>query len=99
MTTNPQYLVRHLRPGAMRHIDDGEGQSIVVFKGLLWITQDGDPRDAFIGSGETFTIDRPGRVLIEAMDESRLLVLHADAAAHGPAWHTASGEPDLRLAA
>ena len=84
MTTQPHYLLRHLSPGAMLHIDDGEGQSVVVFKGLLWITQDGDPRDVFVGRGETFTIDRPGRVLIEAIDESRLLVLHdlgrADAA-------------------
>lgn len=99
MTTHPHYLLRHLSAGAMLHIDDGVGQSVVVFKGLLWITQDGDPRDVFVGRGETFTIDRPGRVLIEAMDESRLLVLHDLGRADAARRHAPRGEPASHAAA
>lgn len=99
MTTNPQYVVGNLRPGGMLRIDDGQGRSVVVFRGLLWITQDGDPRDVFVGSGETFTIDRPGRVLIEAMNESHLLVLHGEASRGDAALHTVPGEPAVATAA
>jgi hypothetical protein len=64
-----------LRRGAMLRIRDGEGRSIAVFGGLVWITQEGDPRDVFIAGGETFTIDRPGLVLVDAMDDTDLIVL------------------------
>jgi hypothetical protein len=79
----------------MLAIDDGIGRSIVVFRGLLWITQDGDRRDVFVGSGESFTIDRPGRALIEAMDDTRLIVVGGDDAT--PVVPATAGQ--LRLAA
>jgi hypothetical protein len=96
MTANPEYLLRRLQPGEMLRIDGAQGSSIVVFRGLLWITQDGDPRDVFIGRGETFTIDRPGRVLVEAIDESRLLLLGAESPDRRAARHAVPGGPALR---
>ncbi len=48
-------------------IRDGKGQILAVFDGLVWVTQDGDPRDAFVAKGGVFTFDRPGLAIVEAV--------------------------------
>jgi len=61
---------------------------LAVFDGLVWVTQDGDPRDAFVAKGGVFTFDRPGLAIVEAVKESRLAVLATaaeDGAANEPA--------------
>ena len=51
---NPiDFAPTRLRRGAMLRIRDGEGRSIAVFGGLVWITQEGDPRDVFIAGGQS----------------------------------------------
>ena len=69
-----------MHPGEFLRIEDGAGQSIAVFDGMVWVTQDGDPRDAFVGKGQTFTLDRSGVSLIEALSDTRLLVLEREPA-------------------
>ena len=59
------------------HIRGGEGQVVAVFDGEVWITQDNDLRDAFIGSGDSFLLDRPGPALVQALQPTKLLVLDA----------------------
>jgi hypothetical protein len=64
-----------LRTGDVLKIRDGSGQILAVFDGLVWVTQDGDPADAFISKGATFTFDRSGLAIVEALSETRLAVL------------------------
>ena len=49
---------------------DVAGSVISCSKGVLWLTQAGTPGDHLIRAGETFPIDRPGLVLISALEDS-----------------------------
>ena len=69
-----------LRAGEFLRIEDGAGRSVSVFDGLVWVTQVGDPLDAFVSKGETFTLDRAGLTVIEALTDTRLTVLEAEPA-------------------
>ena len=69
-----------LRAGEFLRIEDGAGRSVSVFDGLVWVTQVGDPLDAFVSKGETFTLDRAGLTVIEALTDTRLTVLETEPA-------------------
>jgi len=75
MTLTFHPALARLDAGQFMKIQDGKGQILAVFDGLVWVTQDGDPRDAFVAKGGVFTFDRPGLALVEAVKESRLAVL------------------------
>jgi hypothetical protein len=66
--------VTRLNRGDLLRLDDAAGRTVAVFKGMVWITQDGDSRDAFVGRGQTFRIDRSGMALLEALDDASLIV-------------------------
>jgi len=76
MTTYHPALSR-LGPGQYLKVDGSAGQTLAVFDGLVWVTQAGDPRDAFVAPGDAFTFDRPGLALVEALSDSRLALLSA----------------------
>lgn len=44
------------------------GLRIASQRGRVWITQDGDPRDVVIDSGESHALDRDGPVYLQALD-------------------------------
>lgn len=67
-----------LAAGEFLRIRDGIGQTLAVFDGLIWITQSGDPCDSFVAKGETFTFDRSGLALVEAVTDARLAMLAAE---------------------
>jgi len=46
------------------------GRVISCREGVLWLTQTGNPGDHLIRVGEAFSIDRPGLVLISALEDS-----------------------------
>jgi hypothetical protein len=83
MDSNLKHAVSQLERGAMLRLNDAAGRTLAVFKGMVWVTQDRDPRDVFVAAGETFRVDRPGLVLVEAMDDSSLIVLEPRTAAAG----------------
>lgn len=88
MTLTFHPAIARLDAGQFMKVRDGEGQILAVFDGLVWVTQDGDPRDAFVAKGGVFTFDRPGLAIVEALESSRLAVLATaaeDGAAHEPA--------------
>jgi len=53
----------------------GPDERIECLSGVLWVTQDGDPRDIILEAGDGFDFDRRGRSVISAFDDSRLLLL------------------------
>lgn len=63
--------------GATLRIDDGEAHVIDVFQGMVWITQDGDPRDVILQAGESFSFDSSGLTLVQAFQDARLLLTDA----------------------
>ena len=88
MTASFHPAVVRMNEGQFLKIQDGRGQILAVFDGLVWVTQDGDPRDAFVAKGGVFTFDRRGLAIVEALKESRLALLEAttdDGTEHEPA--------------
>ena len=79
MTASFHPALARLDAGQVLKMHDAKGRTLAVFDGLVWVTQDGDPRDAFVAKGGVFTFDRPGLAIVEAMKESRLAVLTATA--------------------
>ena len=77
MDTSLQHVVTRLERGAMVRLNAIGGRVVAVFEGLVWITQQGDPRDVFVASGESFAIERPGVVLLEAFESTVLTVFEA----------------------
>ena len=66
-----------LTAGSMLRMRDGKGRAIVVFEGRVWITQHDDQRDIVLGGGESFDLDHEGLTLVEAVRDSKLLVVEA----------------------
>jgi hypothetical protein len=75
MTMTDHPALAHLRAGQFLKIHDGRGQTLAVFDGLVWVTQDSDPRDAFVAGGGTFSFDRPGLAIVEALSDARVAML------------------------
>jgi Protein of unknown function (DUF2917) len=71
-------------------IDSAYGRCVVVFGGRVWITQHGDPKDHILQTGESFTFDRPGLAIIEALAPSSLVVLAEPARAPEPIGYEAA---------
>jgi len=65
---------RSLPKNSLLRIRRGGGQTVMIVTGLVWITQDGDPRDIFLGEGELLTLDSPHMTIVQALADTRLLV-------------------------
>ena len=53
-------------------LDGAEGTIISVDSGCLWVTLENDPRDVVLGRGMRFEVDRSGRTVVVAEEDSRL---------------------------
>ena len=62
------------------------GRVISCRKGVLWLTQTGTPGDHLLRAGEAFSIDRPGVVLISALEASVFAVSEGKSAPLFSAW-------------
>jgi hypothetical protein len=69
--------LKQLKQGTFLRLPDVKGRGVAVFDGLVWVTQDGDPRDVFLRGGDSFQFDHDGLALIEALTPATLLVLQA----------------------
>jgi len=70
-------MARKCRLGRNERIrlDGGEtGSAISCLEGVLWITQTGNPGDHLVRAGEVFSSDRPGRIVVGALEDSVCLV-------------------------
>ena len=86
MNNELRHRLTDLTAGSILRLHDGQGLAVVVFEGLVWITQSGDRRDIVLAAGESFSVDRPGLTLVQAFRDSKLMVVEAGPqAAPGPA--------------
>lgn len=51
-----------------------KGRVLYVVAGMAWVTQEGDSRDYVLGPGGMFRVQKPGRVVVQALRRSRVLV-------------------------
>jgi hypothetical protein len=63
-----------LAKGHNATLRDAAGARIECLSGQLWITQHGDERDIVLGPGQSFTFDRNGMVIVNAIRSSQALV-------------------------
>lgn len=61
-----------LRAGAFLPLHSTQDSCFAVLHGLLWIARDDGTHNAFVGRGETFTLDRPGGAMLHAIEPSVL---------------------------
>lgn len=67
----------HLFSGELFKMEgDRRTTRITCRKGVLWITQTDDPQDHLLLAGESFTINRPGHILIQGMPEAIASILN-----------------------
>ena len=72
----PTLSQRQFLPGRTTlQLDNAEGSVIAVESGCLWLTMQDDPRDIVLTPGMHFEIDRSGRTLITAEQDSRFGLL------------------------
>ena len=70
-----EFAARQLTAREVLSIRDGLGRTVTCCAGMLWITQEGDPRDIVLGTGQRFVINRQGLALISpACEASAALV-------------------------
>lgn len=68
-----------LAKGQFLNLSEAAGGRIVNEGGIVWITQDGDPRDIVLSKGESFVFDRGSPTIVQAFEPA--LVTIADPAA------------------
>ena len=84
MTCDGYTRVWELAPREIVRLDGARGTTLRVTRGCVWLTQERDTRDIILDAGDTFTIERGGRTLLEAQGDASVCVLaHYVAAARG----------------
>jgi hypothetical protein len=68
---------RFLPARSSLQLDNAEGSIIAVESGCLWVTMENDSRDVVLSQGMRFEVDRSGRTIIAAEEDSRFGVLEA----------------------
>ena len=64
-----EYLVQGnvaMTRGSILRVEDGRELTLYVWEGAVWLTQEGDPRDRYVGAGEWFRLDRHGVAIAHA---------------------------------
>jgi hypothetical protein len=61
-----------LARGEFLRLQDGKGIVLYVWEGELWITQERDRKDHYVGRGTWFRLDRDGAALVHAMRRASL---------------------------
>jgi hypothetical protein len=56
-----------LEEGGMLRIDEGREMLVYVWKGLVWVTQEGEPQDRVLKRGDWLRIERGGRTVVSAL--------------------------------
>lgn len=63
---------------SVHRLEDGRGMRVSCIRGATWVTQERDPRDTILASGQSIVLDRRGLAVIYAFRDAVITV--------GPAW-------------
>ncbi|HMH17215.1 MAG TPA: DUF2917 domain-containing protein [Burkholderiales bacterium] len=63
-----------LEAGQVVRLHDAMGTQVKCLRGALWITQHDDRDDHLIGAGDALRLDRPGLVLIHAVESTEVVL-------------------------
>jgi hypothetical protein len=63
-----------LREGRFFRVHQAAGSTVTVHAGAVWITEQDNPRDVVLCSGQSFTLGRPGLALVEAFGDASISV-------------------------
>ncbi|MGE5170914.1 MAG: DUF2917 domain-containing protein [Rudaea sp.] len=74
-----------LRPGQTLTLDDARHCRIVAATAMVWITQERDACDHILRPASQFTVERPGRTVIEALTGGLVRLHGVTASPVGPA--------------
>ena len=78
---------RFLSSRSTLQLDDAEGTVIAVETGCLWVTMENDTRDIILLPGMRFEVDRGGRTIVAAEEDSRFGLLEPSDSGEGvAAW-------------
>lgn len=80
MDTSLTQAITKLAKGEILRVDNALGQSIAVVRGMVWVTQEGDPRDTFLSDGESLVFSYRGTALAQAITDTDLLAFVGEAA-------------------
>lgn len=80
MDTSLTQAITKLAKGEILRVDDAIGQGIAVVRGMVWVTQEGDPRDTFLSDGDSFTFNQRGTALAQAITDTSLIAFVGEAA-------------------
>jgi hypothetical protein len=80
MDSSMSMALEQLAKGSLLKLRDAQGCGVAVFSGSLWITQEGDLRDVIVEAGDSMRLNRGGLAVIEALADTRLLLLDPIAA-------------------
>lgn len=61
--------------GSILRIEDARGSVLHVREGAVWLTQEGDPLDRYLGPGQSFRLDRGGLALAQAISRHTVLTV------------------------
>jgi Protein of unknown function (DUF2917) len=67
-----------LSAGSVHRIENAKGIKVACVRGPTWITQERDPRDMILASGQSVVLDRPGLAVVYAFTDAVITV--------GAAW-------------
>ena len=67
-----------LERAALLNLRAPKGSTIECDRGLVWITQEGEPDDHWLPAGDSLVLTRAGRVVIEAAQASRVTLQRAE---------------------
>jgi hypothetical protein len=56
-------------------LDDVRGATLRVVRGTVWVTQERDPDDVILRAGDNWAVERDGRTVLEAQDNTQVWVV------------------------
>jgi hypothetical protein len=63
-----------LAAGEVLTLDDARGVRIQARSGMVWVTEEANPRDHIVGPGETIVVSRDGRTVVQALHASWIAI-------------------------
>jgi len=68
------------------HIDSRADVAVTCESGLVWVTVEGEPADHWLVAGDALSVVRPGRIVIEAAQASRIAVRETPPSSRSLRW-------------